>query len=231
MTKTSLRLHEMPRLLLQLPADRGVQGGHRAPGEAFRRRARRRPRSASPSWTPHEKVRILRHREGRASSPRCACFSTPRSAAARSTRRARTPAAAIPTARAAATIEFLKFEREPRTTRTSSPRRRAGARARPTCSALERLLADRGRGCVAGGDRVRVDAQLDQRRLARGARALEGRRELLGALHQLAVPAEGARIGGEIRVLQLGARDARPGTRAPGACGWCRTCRCSPPAR
>src|SRR5882762_7569727 len=67
-----------------------------------------------------------------------------------------------------------------------------------------RLLADR-RERRRRGDGVRVDAQLEDRRLARGAGTLERRREVLGALHDLAVRAECTRIGGEIRILQLGA--------------------------
>ena len=69
---------------------------------------------------------------------------------------------------------------------------------------LERFFANRGK---RGGrsDRIRIDAQLDERGLARLRRALERRREILGALHGLAVAAEGARIGREVRVLELGA--------------------------
>ena len=75
-----------------------------------------------------------------------------------------------------------------------------------------RLFPDR-RERGGRGDGIGVDAQLEDRRLARGAGALERRREVLGALHDLAVRAECARIRGEVRIPQLGAEHA-PGVLA-----------------
>src|SRR5689334_17517510 len=80
-------------------------------------------------------------------------------------------------------------------------RRRAWTKAlgRSLAAPLQRLLADRGqRG--GGRDHFLGQAQLDDRRLAAGQRALEGRRELLRRLHGLAVRAERPRVCGEIRV-------------------------------
>src|SRR3954451_9936041 len=57
-------------------------------------------------------------------------------------------------------------------------------------------------------DRLRVDEAVQDRGLTRSKRALERRRELLRPLHALAVAAEGARVGGEIGVLQHRRRDA-----------------------
>src|SRR5574341_774765 len=54
-------------------------------------------------------------------------------------------------------------------------------------------------------DRLRIDPDLDERRLARRARALESGGELRGLLDHLAMAAESARVRREIRVLQLGA--------------------------
>src|SRR5258708_24294472 len=54
---------------------------------------------------------------------------------------------------------------------------------------------------------VRIDSQLDDGGLARLAGALECGSESLGPLDDLAMRAEGARVGGEIRVLQVGAED------------------------
>ena len=50
---------------------------------------------------------------------------------------------------------------------------------------------------------------MDDRGLAGGERALEGRAEVRGLLDRLAMAAEGAGVGGEVGVLQLGAVDAR----------------------
>src|SRR5690606_7360 len=69
------------------------------------------------------------------------------------------------------------------------------------------LLADvgqRARGC----DRFGIKPDLDDRRLAAGACPLEGGSEGIGTLHRLAMAAEGARIGGEVRVLQAGSGNA-----------------------
>src|SRR5260370_28229177 len=49
---------------------------------------------------------------------------------------------------------------------------------------------------------------MQDRRLAGGDGALESRRELRGVLDRLAMAAEGARIGGEIGVLQRRGADA-----------------------
>ena len=76
---------------------------------------------------------------------------------------------------------------------------------RPVATSLRGRLPERrdGRG---RGDRLRVDAKLDQGRAARRAGALEGGREILGTLDDLAVQAVGARQGGEVGVDQIGAR-------------------------
>src|SRR5262245_33123306 len=73
---------------------------------------------------------------------------------------------------------------------------------------LEGLLPD-GAQRRRRSDRVGVDLQLYERRLAGARGALERRREILGALHGLAVPAEGARVRCEVRVLQVGAEHPR----------------------
>src|SRR5580704_5664951 len=79
----------------------------------------------------------------------------------------------------------------------------------PIFSALsaQSLFADRSerRG---RGDGLGIDFDVDERRLAGTLRRRVGLGELGGALHCHPEPAEGARIGGEIRVLQLRADDA-----------------------
>src|ERR1700682_1309554 len=78
----------------------------------------------------------------------------------------------------------------------------------PIRSALsaQSLFADRferrGRG-----DGLGIDFDVDKRRLAGTLRRRGGLGEIGGALHSRPEPAEGARISGEIRVLQLGADD------------------------
>src|SRR5215211_8147289 len=71
----------------------------------------------------------------------------------------------------------------------------------------ERLFADGGER-RRRSDRLRIGQAVQDRRLARRERPLERRRELLGPLDTLAVTAERFCIGGEIRVLQRGRRDA-----------------------
>src|SRR5260370_21655068 len=77
-----------------------------------------------------------------------------------------------------------------------------------------RRLARRGLACEGGvaqggerrarGDRLGVEAKLDDGGGAGSERAREGGGELGGLAHRLAMGAEGARIGGEIGVAQLG---------------------------
>src|SRR5262245_10665541 len=70
-----------------------------------------------------------------------------------------------------------------------------------------RLLwhGSKGRGRRGG---FRIGKAVQDGGLARGARPLQGGGEIDGLLDALAVSAEGARIGGEVRVLQHGGRDA-----------------------
>ena len=70
------------------------------------------------------------------------------------------------------------------------------------------LRAQRVERCV-GRERLRIELEVQQRGLAAAARALEGRREFLGPQHRLAVRAVGARQRREIRIDEVGARDAR----------------------
>ena len=86
-------------------------------------------------------------------------------------------------------------------------RRRAARPAQPPPrrrSAASRMRGQRRRR----RDRLRVDLHVQDRRLARRQRALEGGRELLRLLDRLAVAAEGARLGGEIGIAQLRRADA-----------------------
>ena len=78
-------------------------------------------------------------------------------------------------------------------------------------------------------ERLGIDLEMEDRGLAGFLRRLERGQEIRGLLHRRAVAAEGARIGGEIRILQTGSRPRGRDNGAPGACGWCRTCRCRPP--
>src|SRR5579862_3218078 len=57
-------------------------------------------------------------------------------------------------------------------------------------------------------DGFAVDGQADDRRLAAGLRLLERVGEILGAFHRDAEAAEGARVSREIRIAQIGRRDA-----------------------
>ena len=82
-------------------------------------------------------------------------------------------------------------------------------------------LAERG----SRGDRLGVDAQLDQRGPACGERRLERRREVLGPLDERRVRAERLRVGDEVGVDEVGRR-RRGRTDAPGACGSSRASRC-----
>ena len=75
-------------------------------------------------------------------------------------------------------------------------------------------------------DRLRVDAQLDQRGPPLCESRLERGREVLHALDERRVRAERARIRDEVRVGEVGARPRDPGTAAPGACGSSRASRC-----
>src|SRR5690242_14382107 len=80
----------------------------------------------------------------------------------------------------------------------------SGLRSR--ISALLRLLAD-GRERGHGSDHFLRQPQLDERRHARGERAIESRRELFGGLDPLAVGSEGARESDEVGVGQIGSVD------------------------
>src|SRR3954466_11162760 len=77
------------------------------------------------------------------------------------------------------------------------PRRKRPPRS--AASLLESASADRPQR-RGGGDRVLGDPDLDQRRPARGERAVERGSEFRGRLHQLSVRAEGAGVGREVRV-------------------------------
>src|SRR6185437_6976441 len=57
-------------------------------------------------------------------------------------------------------------------------------------------------------DRFEIEMNIDQRRLSRCLRAAERVGELLGALDRLAMPAIGARQGGEVGIGQFGTEDA-----------------------
>src|SRR5579862_7870132 len=56
-------------------------------------------------------------------------------------------------------------------------------------------------------DGLAIDGQVHDSRLTGGYRLLERRRKILGALDGDTEAAEGARIGGKIRVAQLGRRN------------------------
>src|SRR5262245_14012990 len=77
----------------------------------------------------------------------------------------------------------------------------------PACDALtprrQSGLADLGDG-RARCDRLGIDHEIDQRRLAGAKTALEGGRELPGFRYRFAMQAIGAGEGGEIRVLEVG---------------------------
>ena len=69
---------------------------------------------------------------------------------------------------------------------------RAGSDDGDVAAFRHRLRLHRRREILADRDRARIDDAVEDRRLARGERALEGRRELFGALDALAMAAEGA---------------------------------------
>src|SRR3974390_1638135 len=73
--------------------------------------------------------------------------------------------------------------------------------------ALQRLVADGGQA-HSGRQRFRIDLEMDDRRLARGARGGEGGSEILGALDLHAEAAEGAGVIRKIRIVQLRRHDA-----------------------
>ena len=64
---------------------------------------------------------------------------------------------------------------------------------------MQRALPD-GVQRHGGGERLGIDQAVQDRRLPRSQGALEGGRELLRALHPLAVPTEAARQRREVRV-------------------------------
>src|SRR3990167_4415155 len=68
----------------------------------------------------------------------------------------------------------------------------------------QRLLTQLGQG-DARGERLGIGLHMNDRGLGRSQRALEGRLEVGGLLHRLAVAAEGAGIGREVGGLELDA--------------------------
>src|SRR4030088_1591774 len=71
----------------------------------------------------------------------------------------------------------------------------------------QRLLAQVAQG-DARGERLGVGLDVDDRGLGGGERPLERRGEIFGLLDRLAMAAEGAGVGCEVGVLELGAVDA-----------------------
>src|ERR1700674_747304 len=72
---------------------------------------------------------------------------------------------------------------------------------------LQRALANAGQ-CCRRQDRIGIDLEMNDRGPAGLPRGRKRRRKIRGLVHHRAKAAEGARIGVEIRIVQLGGADA-----------------------
>ena len=219
-------LHLPPKAGAQKRAGQGEvhaaeQAQHLSPRHAVQGQVRRRPRAPSamaasacrsPCRSPTRCRRVGGLAEGadrRARSP--AARPRARRSSARSLSTSSTPPPSRATRRASSSALMSMAATASSTTRCSASRR---AEAIPAATKLrrQRLLA---RADMDDAGSVVIERLLaawrGHRRPSRYARP--------------AAPKD-LRPGREVRVPQVGAGNARPGTRAPGGAGWCRRCRC-----